>query len=46
MILETKILERLKKNKKTLIFTPLSSNIKVIRKSLSFFREKMLRFMN
>ena len=34
--IRTKILERFKKNKKTLIFTPLSSNIKVIRKSLSF----------
>ncbi len=34
--IRNKIIDRFKKNKKTLIFTPLLSNIKTIRKSLSF----------
>ena len=34
--IRNKIIDRFKKNKKTLIFTPLLSNIKTIRKSLSY----------
>ena len=38
--IRNKIIDRFKKNKKTLIFTPLLSNIKTIRKSLSFLSGK------
>ena len=41
--IRNKIIDRFKKNKKTLIFTPLLSNIKTIRKSLSFLSGKNLK---